>query len=71
MDDAHVEQDFGCVGNLLKLAQCLVELIVVVPRKGGDPGFYFLQQLLANTVQDVGAEFSAPAGGSVCAKYLF
>lgn len=42
VDDTHVEQNLGGVGNLLEVPQCLVEFIVVIPRKGGDPGFYFL-----------------------------
>lgn len=42
MDDPHVEEDLGGIGDLLKLAQCLVELIVVIPPQGGNPGFYFL-----------------------------
>lgn len=48
VNHAHVEEDLGCVGNWLEILQCLVELIVVVPRKGGDPAFYFLNGLSAN-----------------------
>lgn len=48
VDHAHVEQNLGGVGNLLELAQCLVEFIVVVPREGGDPSFYFLWWLSVN-----------------------
>lgn len=48
VNHAHVEENLGCVGNWLEILQCLVELIVVVPREGGDPTFYFLYQLSAN-----------------------
>lgn len=46
VDDAHVKQNLGGVGNLLEIAQCLIELIIVVPRERGNPCFYFLYQLL-------------------------
>lgn len=42
MDDAHVKQNLGGVCNDLKLLQCIIELVVVVPRQGGDPSLYFL-----------------------------
>lgn len=42
MDDTHVEEDFRGVGNGLEVAQRFVELIVVVPREGHHPCFYFL-----------------------------
>jgi len=57
MDDAHVEENFGCVCNVVEILQCIVELIVVVPRQGGHPGLYFLapmsglRMLYANTVR--------------------
>lgn len=42
MNNTHVEQNFRGVGDLFELLQCFVEFIVVVPREGGNPGFYFL-----------------------------
>jgi len=45
MDDTHVEEDFRGIGNVLELFQGLVELVVVVPPKGGDPRLDFLQYL--------------------------
>ena len=47
VDHAHVEEDLGRVGHLLKLPQRLVELIVIVPAQGRNPRFYFLSWLLA------------------------
>lgn len=52
MDYSHVEEYLGCVGHLLEFPQSLVEFIVVVPRKGGDPCFYFLCRELATTALD-------------------
>jgi hypothetical protein len=43
MYNAHVEQNLGRVCNILKLLQCVVKLVVVVPRQGGDPGLDFLE----------------------------
>lgn len=45
MDDTHVEQNLGRIGNLLEISQSFVEFIVVVSREGGDPRLYFLQEL--------------------------
>lgn len=45
MDDTHVEQNLGRIGNLFKVSQRFVEFIVVVPREGGDPRLYFLQEM--------------------------
>jgi hypothetical protein len=42
VDDAHVEQDLGCVANLVELPEGLVELIVVVAAQGRDPRLDFL-----------------------------
>lgn len=44
MDDTHIKEDLGGVGDLLELAQCLVELIIIVPPQGGNPRFYFLSR---------------------------
>lgn len=43
VDDAHVEQDLGGVGNGLKLPKRIVELIVVVAAEGRDPCLDFLK----------------------------
>lgn len=43
IDDAHVEQDLGGVGDPVKALERLVELIVVVVLEGLDPCLYFLQ----------------------------
>ena len=56
VDDAHVEEDLGCVGDLLELLQRLVELIVVVAPQGGDPGFYFLWRMSVGWTRKVGPE---------------
>jgi hypothetical protein len=42
MYDTHIEQNLGGICNVLKLLQCIVELVVVVPRQGRDPSLYFL-----------------------------
>lgn len=42
MDDTAVEQNLGCVGDLVKDLQCVVELVVVVASEGCHPGFDFL-----------------------------
>lgn len=55
MDDAHVEQDLGGLGDPVKLLQCLVELVVVIPREGGDPGFYFLVEAVSK--REFGGKF--------------
>lgn len=44
VNHAHIEENLGCIGNWLEVLQCLVELVVVVPREGGDPTFYFLER---------------------------
>ncbi len=43
VDDAHVEEDLGRVGDSVELQERLVELIVVVPAQGRYPRFYFLR----------------------------
>jgi hypothetical protein len=47
VDHAHVEEDLACVANLVELVQSVVEFIVVVPRKGGNPSLDFLEPLSA------------------------
>lgn len=47
VDNAHVEQDLGGIGDLLEVLQCIVILIVVIPRECGDPGLYFLLRLVS------------------------
>lgn len=42
VDDAHVEQDLARIGNLVKLAEGIVELVVVVASEGRNPGLDFL-----------------------------
>jgi hypothetical protein len=42
MNHAHVEENLGCVGDVVKLLQSRVELIVVVVSQGSDPRLYFL-----------------------------
>jgi hypothetical protein len=42
MDDAHVEQDLGCIRNLVEPLERFVELIVVVVLEGLDPSLDFL-----------------------------
>ena len=42
VDHAHVEEDLARVANLVELVQGVVEFIVVVPRKGGNPRLDFL-----------------------------
>ena len=42
VNDTHVKEDLGRIGDLFELAQCLVEFIVVILRKGCDPALYFL-----------------------------
>jgi hypothetical protein len=42
MNNTHIKQDLGRVGNVFKVFQRLVELVVVVPRQGGDPCLYLL-----------------------------
>lgn len=42
VDDAHIEENFGGIGDLVELVQRGLELIVVILRKGSDPGLYFL-----------------------------
>ena len=42
MNYTAVEQDLGCVGNLVEDSQCLVELVVVVAGEGCHPGLDFL-----------------------------
>lgn len=34
MYDSHIEEDLTRVGNLLELAKCAVELIVIIERQG-------------------------------------
>ena len=42
VDNTHVEEDLGGIGNALEFFQSLVELVVVIPRQGGDPCLDFL-----------------------------
>lgn len=42
MDDTAVEEDFGGIGNVVKLLQCLVVLIIIVVCEGCHPGLDFL-----------------------------
>ena len=42
INDAHVEQDLGCVRNPVKGLEGVVELIVVVELEGLDPSLDFL-----------------------------
>lgn len=47
VDDTHVEQDLARVCDLVKLAEGIVELVVVVASEGRYPGLDFLQRVLA------------------------
>lgn len=42
VNNTTVEQDLGCVGDLVENFQCLVELVVVVAGEGCHPGLDFL-----------------------------
>lgn len=45
MNHTAVEQNLGCVGDLIEDFQCLVELVVVVAGEGCHPGLDFLTPL--------------------------
>lgn len=42
MDNSHVEEDLGGVGNLFEFLQRGVEFAIVILREGRDPSLYFL-----------------------------
>lgn len=42
VDDAAIEQDLRCLGNLVEISQALLELLVVIGVQGLHPGFNFL-----------------------------
>lgn len=46
MYDTHVEQNFTCIANFVKLAKGIVELIVVITAEGRYPSFDFLRTTL-------------------------
>lgn len=43
VDDTHVEEDLAGVTDLVKLLESIIELVVVVVTKGGNPGLDFLE----------------------------
>ena len=47
VDDAHVEQDLGRVGDGLEFPERIVKLIVVVTAEGRDPCLDFLKVLVS------------------------
>lgn len=50
MDDTHIEQDLGCVGDLVEIREGFVELVVVVTAEGRDPCLNFLQKARVNSL---------------------
>lgn len=44
VNDANVEEDLGRIGDLLKLLQGFVELIIIVPSECRDPSLNFLKE---------------------------
>ena len=48
MDYAAVEEDLGCIGDLVKDLQCDVELVVVVAGEGCHPRLDFLTPPISN-----------------------
>lgn len=48
MNDTHVEQDLGSVGNVLKVLERLVKLIVIVVAKGRHPSLDFLYRWISS-----------------------
>lgn len=42
MDDTHVKEDLASVRDLVELADCIFELIVVITSKGCNPRLDFL-----------------------------
>ena len=53
MDDAHVEENLAGVGDLVKLSQSILELVVVIATQGRNPGLDFLEAKVSMGVRRI------------------